>query len=64
MVNKKVDKTIYEVCRRIDNEIKSDFGGGCPIEKSFLMAYLAQNQNLKTYVEIGVYRGKSFFPTA
>ncbi len=64
MVNKKVGETIYEACRRIDNEIKSDFGGGCPIEKSFLMAYLVQNQKLKTYVEIGVYRGKSFFPTA
>ena len=58
------NETIYEICRRVDAEIESDFGGGCPIEKMFLMAYLVQNQKLKTYAEIGIYKGKSLFPTA
>jgi|GEM_PF-180792 len=56
--------TIYEACKIFDKEIKTDFGGGSSIEKTFLMSYLVQNQNLKSFAEIGVYRGKSFFPTA
>lgn len=58
------DLTIFEACKIIDQEIKTDFGGGSPIEKTFIMAYLVQNQNLKNFVEIGVYNGKSLFPTA
>lgn len=57
-------KTIYEVCCQVDDEIESDLAGGCPIAKSFLMAYLVKNQKLKNYAEIGVYKGKSFFPVA
>ena len=56
--------TIFEVCQKVDNEIKSDFGGGSPVPKTFLMSYLVSNQKLKNYVEIGVYRGKSLFSTA
>lgn len=58
------EETIYDICKKVNNDIESDFGGGCPVEKSFLMAYLVQNQKLKTYVEIGVYRGKSLFPVS
>lgn len=56
--------TIYEACVKVDKDIKSDFGGGSPIPKTFLMSYLINNQHLKSFVEIGVYRGKSLFPTA
>ena len=41
-----------------------DFGGGSPLDKCYVMAYLAVNLNLKNYVEIGVYRGRSLFSMA
>lgn len=47
------------------NRIQSDpdlfdyVGGGSPIDKCFMMAYLFTYLKLKTYVEIGVYRGRS-----
>lgn len=56
--------TILEVCRKVDETIKTDFGGGSPVPKTFLMSYLIQNQSLKSFVEIGVYRGKSLFSVA
>lgn len=53
---------LYHELKEIVNLIPADFGGGCPVSKSFLMAYIALEQHYKTYVEIGVYRGRSFFP--
>jgi glycosyltransferase involved in cell wall biosynthesis len=50
--------------QRIVARVPSDFGGGCPLAKSFIMAHLALTFDLKNYVEIGVYRGRSFFPMA
>lgn len=55
---------LFTDLRRIVERIPADMGGGCPLAKSFLMAYLALTLDLKTYVEIGVYRGRSFFPMA
>lgn len=63
-MNIEAEKTIYEICKKVDKEISSDFGGGSPVSKTFLMSYLASNQKLKTYVEIGVYKGKSLFSIA
>lgn len=48
----------------IIDRIPSDFGGGSPRSKLLLMCYLAYRYRLKTYVEIGVYRGRSLFPLA
>ena len=56
-----------ELLSEIENLIERipiDFGGGSPIEKSFLMSHLAATRRTQTYVEIGVYRGRSFFPVA
>jgi len=53
---------LYKDLSKIVDQIPMDFGGGCPISKSFLMAKIALSENLKTYVEIGIYRGRSFFP--
>jgi len=58
------NSSIYEFCKKIDMDIKTDFGGGSPVPKTFLMSYLIQNQNLKSYIEIGVYRGKSLFSSS
>lgn len=54
--------------REIENlleRIPSDyFGGGTLLEKCHLMSHLAAQKRLSPYVEIGVYRGRSFFPLA
>lgn len=55
---------LFADLKRIAARIPADLGGGCPLSKSFLMAHLALEFGLKTYVEIGVYRGRSFFPMA
>jgi hypothetical protein len=48
----------------IINHVAADFGGGSPRHKLLLMSHLAWKFRLKTYVEIGVYRGRSLFPLA
>ncbi|WP_166442853.1 glycosyltransferase [Phragmitibacter flavus] len=50
--------------RCLSDKIPSDFGGGSPMEKIRLMVHLATCANVSTYVEIGVYRGRSFLPMA
>jgi glycosyltransferase involved in cell wall biosynthesis len=55
---------LFTELRPIVERVPADLGGGCPLAKAFLMAYLALTFELKTYVEIGVYRGRSFFPMA
>lgn len=56
--------TIFEACQKIAKEIPGDFGGGSPVPKTLVMAYLVQEQQLKKFVEVGVYRGRSLFPVA
>jgi glycosyltransferase involved in cell wall biosynthesis len=47
----------------ISELIPSDyFGGETAFSKIYLMAYLISKNNLKTFVEIGVYRGRILFP--
>lgn len=58
------NSTIFEVCQIINKQIETDFGGGADLVKTFITAYLVQNQDLKNFAEIGVYKGKSFFPVA
>ncbi|MDD4781314.1 MAG: class I SAM-dependent methyltransferase [Tissierellia bacterium] len=63
MVVKKT-KSILRDFYNIYKEIKPDFGGGSFMSKTYLMAYLIDTFDLKQYVEIGVYRGKSLLPIA
>jgi len=53
---------LYDELKKIVDLIPSDIGGGSSISKTTLMGYIALQNNLKNYVEIGVYRGRSFFP--
>jgi glycosyltransferase involved in cell wall biosynthesis len=53
-----------EKLRRITDSIPSDTGGGSSFAKVSLVAALAELQRLTTFIEIGVYRGRSFFPIA
>jgi predicted O-methyltransferase YrrM len=41
-----------------------DFGGGCSVSKGTVLAYLIQRERIQRSVDIGVYRGRSFFPQA
>lgn len=45
-------------------QIPIDFGGGSSIQKSVLMATLIAEFKLQKSVDLGVYRGRSFFPQA
>ncbi|MCK0206465.1 glycosyltransferase [Starkeya koreensis] len=44
--------------------IPVDMGGGSALDKIYVMAGLAGRLGLKSYVEIGVYRGRSLLPMA
>ena len=55
---------IYQEINNLLEKIIWDFGGGCTFEKACIMADLVCTYNLKTTVEIGVYRGRSLLPMA
>lgn len=44
--------------------IPTDTGGGSTLDKLYVMAGIAARLDLKSYVEIGVYRGRSLLPLA
>lgn len=44
--------------------IPVDFGGGCPVPKANVMAWLIRYFKITASVEIGVYRGRSLVPQA
>lgn len=56
------NKSLFSLVQEVHATIGTDFGGGSPLSKCYLMACLAQTLQLKNFVEIGVYRGKSLFP--
>jgi glycosyltransferase involved in cell wall biosynthesis/predicted O-methyltransferase YrrM len=56
-------KLLREI-NRVLERVPADFGGGSPLEKCYLMAYLVRHFQFKNCVEIGVYRGRSIFPVA
>lgn len=58
------DLTLYEEVSRASACVQADNMGGSPVSKCYQMAFIAQKLSLKTYVEIGVYRGKSLFSVA
>lgn len=58
------DQQLVSEVARVNQNINIDFGGGCSIEKALVMSYLIKEYSIKTSVDIGVYRGRSFFPQA
>jgi Methyltransferase domain len=44
--------------------IPIDDGGGCSVSKAYLMAYLIRRYDMRSTLDIGVYRGRSLFPQA
>lgn len=57
-------KSLFEEVSEVIDRIEADFGGGSPLSKTYLMSYIIRVLNLKVYVEIGVYKGRSLFPAA
>ena len=55
---------LTDAIRKIHSIIPQDFGGGCSFEKAFLMGLVIKEFELKNTADIGVYRGRSFFPQA
>jgi hypothetical protein len=54
-----------DLCQRLDdvvNAIPMDFGGGSGLAKALASAELILRHDLSSYVEIGVYRGRSLLP--
>jgi hypothetical protein len=45
-------------------QLPADDGGGCPLDKALWMAETIVSEKLSCSVEIGVYKGRSFFPQA
>lgn len=58
------DEKLYSDIGKILDDIPIDLGGGCSLDKAYLLAWLIRRHDLKQTVDIGVYRGRSFFPQA
>lgn len=56
--------TLQQEIAHLLDHIPIDFGGGCSIRKAHLMAWLIRRFQLRTTVDIGVYRGRSLYPQA
>ncbi len=50
--------------KRIHCLMPQDFGGGCSHKKALIMSLIISKFKLKNTADIGVYRGRSFFPQA
>jgi predicted O-methyltransferase YrrM len=46
------------------DQVPLDFGGGCSLSKACALATLIDSYRLRTTLDIGVYRGRSYFPQA
>ena len=49
---------------RLLNRVPADFGGGCSQYKAEVMAGLVVHHNLRSAIDLGVYRGRSLLPLA
>lgn len=56
--------TLYRDVARAVEPIPVDFFGGCSLSKGYVMAELIRRFHLTTSLDIGIYRGRSFFPQA
>lgn len=62
-LSRAMTKAIPEI-RRILSSIPIDFGGGCSLSKALILGDLCSRGDSGTSVDVGVYRGRSFFPQA
>lgn len=58
------DRKLYFGLNRLLDRMPADLGGGCSLSKAYMMASLIRRHEMKSTVDIGVYRGRSLFPQA
>jgi hypothetical protein len=59
-----VAMTLRDQVSAVLDQIPIDFGGGCSVSKGTVMADLIARNRIKRSIDIGIYRGRSFFPQA
>jgi predicted O-methyltransferase YrrM len=59
-----VDRATSAFLSSVIDSIPLDFGGGSGLSKAHVFAALIEKYRLKSFVEIGVYRGRSLLPVA
>lgn len=67
MIRPQTSKSLRELRRGVAEvlaDVPVDFGGGCGVDKAYLLAALVGLTRTKRSVDIGVYRGRSYFPQA
>ncbi len=57
-------RTILSELLAVEQAVPDDSMGASPVSKCFLMCYLVEALSFKTFVEIGVYKGRSLFSVA
>ena len=57
-------RALEEFVVAIEDEDPDDRNGVCDFRKKWALASIVANNDIKRSVEIGVYRGSSFLPTA
>lgn len=62
--NNSNENVLSEMIKKIHSIIPQDFGGGCSHEKALLMSLVISEFKLDKTADIGVYKGRSFFPQA
>lgn len=62
--NNSSENVLSEMIKKIHLIIPQDFGGGCSHKKALLMSLVISEFKLDKTADIGVYKGRSFFPQA
>ncbi|PKM51928.1 MAG: hypothetical protein CVV02_04775 [Firmicutes bacterium HGW-Firmicutes-7] len=58
----KWEKKLFSRIKEINSDRSLyDYGGGAPLSKCYIMAYLASHFKMENYVEIGAYKGRCLF---
>ena len=52
-----------EVSATLDH-VPIDFGGGCSVSKATVLAHILKSEKIRKSIDIGIYRGRSYFPQA
>jgi hypothetical protein len=61
---RRLDPKVSEFLEEVVQSVPLDFGGGSGASKALVLADLIVSLRLRTFVEIGVYKGRSLLPIA
>jgi hypothetical protein len=57
-------RTLRAQVSTILESVPIDFGGGCSVAKATVLAQIIVSQRITNSIDIGIYRGRSYFPQA